>query len=247
MSPFRRSLINLNLVAFSSGPPKPSPNSFDLKVLASSGIGRVAFLRHGNTAPAAGVDFNRQLTDLGRNQAREAGSSYGVDLKPFYPLVLCSPAPRCVETANIFLAAACSDQEHPDFLFDQNLYDGTMQPEGSKLFKKIGYAPLRSYYEDPDEADRNTAHEILGAYSETALNAIQIVAATNGDIGEHNCTLILFAHAVYLPAAAFGFASVCGCSNNDLDGILDCNTKEGEGFLVDTSGKSSLLFRPGKS
>jgi cyanate lyase len=63
-----------------------------------SGITKVAFIRHGNTAPASN-DFERTLTELGRSQSLAAGASYGIDLYPFFNEALCSSAPRCVETA----------------------------------------------------------------------------------------------------------------------------------------------------
>lgn len=236
----------MNHLAFASASfPKP-PLSFDPTFILSAGISKVAFIRHGNTnkAPIGGTDFDRQLTDLGRDQARAAGLSYGVDLHPFYPVALCSPAPRCVETAKIFLDAAGVAEEQIKFVYNQDLYDGTMQPEGSRLFKKIGYAPLRDFYEDSDEDDRRVAHEVLGSYAESSLNAIKEVAhdsemSINSD---DKSTLLFFAHAVYLPGASLCLASASGCMGVDL--CLDTNTKEAEGYLVDLEKrKCSLLCR----
>lgn len=236
----------LNHLAFASASfPKP-PLSFDPTSILSAGINKVAFIRHGNTnkAPSGRTDFDRQLTDLGRDQARVAGLSYGVELQPFYPFALCSPAPRCVETAKIFLDAAGVSEEQIEFVCNHNLYDGTMQPEGSRLFKKIGYAPLRNYYEDPDEDDRRVAHEVLGSYGESSLNAIKEVAHDNemSKNSDDKSTLLFFAHAVYLPAASLCLASASGCMGEDL--CLETNTKEVEGYLVDLEKrKCSLLCR----
>ena len=207
MSPFRRTL--LNHLAFSSASfPKP-PLSFDPAAILSAGIRKVAYVRHGNTnkAPSGGTDFDRRLTELGRDQAKAAGLSYGIDIQPFYPVALCSPAPRCVETAKIFLDAAGVAERQIEFVCNQDLYDGTIQPQGSRLFQKIGYAPLRDYYEDPDEDDRKVAFDILGSYGTSALSAIEEVAhedrRTYVSDGSRHCrhTLLIFAHAVYLPAA----------------------------------------------
>ena len=239
-------------LAFSSTFPKPPPHVLDPKIFQSAGISRVAFLRHGNTAPQprGGIDFDRQLTDLGREQAESAGSSYGIDLLPHYSVALSSSAPRCLDTANIFLQASKTN----DFVAikaAQSLYDGTMQPAGSALFKKIGYAPLRRYYENQDENDRITAHRVLAPYALTALGAITDVASSSLDRDHQphkESTLLLFAHAVYLPAAALGLAAAAGCKDGDLDIVLDTNTKEAEGYLVDLEGaKTSLLCRPESS
>ena len=244
MRPFRRTLLN-HLAFASASFPKP-PINFDPKAILSAGIDKVAFIRHGNTnkAPIGGADFDRQLTDLGRDQAKAAGLSYGVDLQPFHPVALCSPAPRCVETAKIFLDAVGVDEKQIEFVYNQDLYDGTMQPEGSRLFKKIGYAPLRNYYEDPDEDDRRVAHEVLGSYGEASLNAIEEIAYDSGvsNNSDDKSTLLFFAHAVYLPAASLCLASASGCLGGDL--CLDTNTEEAEGYLVDLEKRvCSLLCR----
>ena len=245
MSPFRRTLLN-HLAFASASFPKP-PLNFDPKAILSAGIDKVAFIRHGNTNKAliGGTDFDRQLTDLGRGQAKAAGLSYGVDLQPFHPVALCSPAPRCVETAKIFLDAAGFAEKQIEFVYNQDLYDGTMQPEGSRLFKKIGYAPLRNYYEDPDEDDRRVAHEVLGSYGISSLSAIKEVAHHDGKVSENSddkSTLLFFAHAVYLPAASLCLASASGCLGEDL--CLGTNTNEAEGYLVDLEKRAcSLLCR----
>ena len=248
MSPFRRTLLN-HLAFASISFPKP-PLSFDPAAILSAGISKIALIRHGNTnkAPIGGTDFDRQLTELGRDQAKAAGLSYGVDIQPFYPVALCSPAPRCVETAKIFVDAAGVAERQIEFVCNQDLYDGTIQPQGSRLFQKIGYAPLRDYYEDPDEDDRNVAFDILGSYGTSSLSAMEGVAhegrRTYDSYGGRR-TLLFFAHAVYLPAASLCLASAAGCMGGDLDIILDTNTKEAEGYLVDLEEqKCSLLSRP---
>ena len=150
-----------------------------------------------------------------------------------------------METAKIFLDAAGVAEKQIEFVYNQDLYDGTMQPEGSRLFKKIGYAPLRNYYEDPDEDDRRVAHEVLGSYGISSLNAIKEVAHHDGKVSENSddkSTLLFFAHAVYLPAASLCLASASGCLGEDL--CLDTNTKEAEGYLVDLEKRAcSLLCR----
>jgi Histidine phosphatase superfamily (branch 1) len=220
------------------------------------GIHRIAFLRHGNTAPAEnGVDFDRVLTPLGREQSREAGWAFGARLFPIRR-VLVSPAPRTVETAQLFLkeaasSAAASSSKPPsparsdtrttvsahDLSLVQDLYDGTMQPEGSVLFRKIGYAPLKSYVDANDPADREVARRVLGEYSTDVAHEIfqtflrmvppdeKHVSASDG------ATLLVVGHAIYLPAAALGISRLCGCSNQEI--ILDTDTKEAQGYCID--------------
>mmetsp|Transcript_7376 Transcript_7376/g.21758 ORF Transcript_7376/g.21758 Transcript_7376/m.21758 type:complete len:273 (-) Transcript_7376:111-929(-) len=236
------------------------------RALTAAGIRRVAFVRHGNTAPSPdGVDFERLLTDAGREQSRMAGASYGAArLPPFHPLALCSPAPRCVETAEIFLRAALDGRgakeristtttraAGPELYLVPGLYDGTMQPEGSRLFSLIGYSALRDYVENPDDDDRQAALDVLGAYANVALEAICKYAdkkVEGGDkraAAEPETTLLFFAHAIYLPSAALGLAEICDCSQTSIDLLLSTDTQEAEGYLIDLLDKEvSLLVRP---
>ena len=215
--------------------------------LVDANVGRIGFLRHGQTAKSQGVDFDRILTDHGRDQASAAGSSFGRELKPFYRSVFCSPAPRTVETANIFLNSA---NETRELVTPQTFYDGTMQPKGSQLFKMIGYAPLDEYLNHPDGQCRSDAQNVLGAYSHSVIDTIfNEVQQHNRDgfddsvMPESTSTLWMVGHAIYLPAAALGVASLIGCA--DCSVFLSCNTKEAEGYLIDLETSSTTyLARP---
>ncbi|KAK1739084.1 hypothetical protein QTG54_010400 [Skeletonema marinoi] len=226
------------------------------KTFLESGITKIAFIRHGNTSPASN-DFERTLTELGRSQSRAAGASYGIDLYPFSNVALCSSAPRCVETANLFLGSAAEtmqqddvgDYAMPKLSLQEQMYDGTMQPEGSRLFAKIGYAPIRSYLENENLDDVEAARIVLGNYARSSLDIMvgattkerRHNASTDTDIGR---TLLFFAHAVYLPSAALCLAAALDCYNG-MDLILDTNTKEAEGYCIDIDKENvSLLCRP---
>lgn len=215
-----------------------------------AGVSKIVFLRHGKTAPKPkdGLDFDRVLTDEGRDQAREAGATFGQELLPFYRSILVSPAPRTVETAQLFLQSAetASDREC-DILPVQRLYDGSMQPEGSKLFQKIGYAPLRDYVDSQDANDRDISRQVFGAYSATAMEAIaDTILVDPGKEGDTSqSTLWLVGHAVYLSSAALGVASLLDCNSQGIETILSANTKEAEGFLVDVENAQAVyLSRP---
>jgi hypothetical protein len=218
-----------------------------------AGVSQIAFLRHGKTGKAEnGVDFDRLLTDEGREQAKEAGLSFGLSLQPFYPVTLVSPAPRTLETAQIFLQAAGAT-ESTRLTPVQSLYDGTMQPKGSQLFQKLGYAPLRDYLDSDDATDRQVARTLLGAYAHTAVDAIleaiepSSSASTTATTTNGTDTLCFFGHAIYLPAAALGVASLAGCDKDCIEILLSTSTQEAEGYLIDLeASKIHYLARPPK-
>ncbi len=228
------------------------------RTFLESGITKVAFIRHGNTAPSSN-DFERTLTDLGRSQSRAAGASYGIDLYPFCDEALCSSAPRCVETANLFLESMAETMQQdnhgeyamPKLSLQDNLYDGTMQPEGSRLFAKIGYAPVRSYLDSENLDDVEAARSVLGIYARSSLDTMFSAATKERNHNEtpdvdvvRTRTLLFFAHAVYLPSAALCLAAALDC-NDGMDLILDTNTKEAEGYCIDVDKENvSLLCRP---
>ena len=187
----------------------------------------VAFLRHGNTGKAAS-DMLRQLTELGREQARESGAAFGRELLPLAPTALSSPAPRCNETLRLFLDAAGAA---PEVRFVAELYDGTIQPGGSAAFAELGYAPLRDYHAAGHR-------ETFEAYAASAAEAIEAAVRESRDD-----TLLVCAHAVYIPSAALFVAEALGASRAGVDAILDCNTQEAEGYLITHAGDVSLLTR----
>jgi hypothetical protein len=223
------------MVAFADGlhgwlPGKPQKSYGAFRsVMELANVSKIALLRHGQTAPSTGVDFDRVLTDLGREQANQAGAGFGRDLGPFAPRMLVSPAPRTVETAEIFKAAA--GQQQVQLKPVQPLYDGTMQPKGSALFKKLGYAPLLDYLTNSVDQERQDAQKVLGAYAHVVVDEIMIECTEKEISQPAPCTLWMVGHAIYLPAAALGIASLLDCEGLDI--ILSSNTKEAEGFLVD--------------
>jgi broad specificity phosphatase PhoE len=238
-------------------PKEWKPPSDDFRAaLQEAGVTQVCFLRHGQTAKSeTGNDFDRYLTDTGRQQARIAGASFGKDLLvPFFQKVLVSPAPRTVETAEIFLqAAAASNASAPSLTLVNDLYDNTMQPEGSKLFAKRGYAPLQDYLEAEDDYDRAVTRDLLGTYAASSMDAVHALVQEEQEsrnsmaVSSSFATLLIVAHAIYLPAAALGMASMLGCMAEDSLRIpLLCNTREAEGYLLDlaTTPQVRYLSRP---
>jgi hypothetical protein len=253
---FRRTLA-LSFSRVHDWLPPPSGVSYGLDNLVTTftkaGISRVAFLRHGN-APSLkdGIDFDRQLTERGKGQALDSGISFGRDLAPYYESVLVSPSPRTVDTAHIFLdAAAILDTK---IQREPILYDGTMQPGGSVLFKKIGYVTLREYINNSNDQDRDLSRLLVGGYTHEVLHTMMKTVLSKAPQSEtshsrirppHQSTLLMVGHALYLPAVTLGLASLVGCDQAYQDLILDDKTNEAEGYLVELSVPSvSLLQRP---
>jgi Histidine phosphatase superfamily (branch 1) len=256
MTTFRRSpvLLQLAFTHFGNNLHEWLPCPFGMtgnldafgSTLIKAGIQKVGFLRHGKTAPAEnGGDFERQLTDIGREQAREAGSSFGNISRPFFPTVLVSIAPRTMETAQLFCEASHETTTVQDYYNPRVLYDGTMQPDGSKLFRKLGYAPLKDYLDAADDEDRQVAQTVLGAYAHNVANVMMEAVQNTSQTFRNGTTLWMVGHAIYLPAAALGVASILECNDDGKDLILSTNTAEAEGYLIDVSKKSvSSLIRP---
>ncbi|KAL7573690.1 hypothetical protein ACA910_007732 [Epithemia clementina (nom. ined.)] len=206
----------------------------------NAGVSKIGFLRHGKTAPTPenGVDFDRQLTDVGKEQAAAAGKSFGKDLLPFHDTLLASPAPRTMDTAQIFLDSSGGNASEVRIQPVPSLYDRTMQPEGSRLFRKLGYAPLNDYVTNESEDDRESSRKVLGSYAHFATKSIleTLVTSENGSSTGNNLkgkVLWVVGHAIYLPATALSVALLAGCDESSTDKILSTSTKEAEGFLVD--------------
>ena len=216
--------------------PGRAVNNLDafLPSMEKANITKIVFLRHGKTGPSTtGHDFYRLLTEEGRDQARESGKILGTGLKPFFNPLLVSSAPRTVETAKIFVDACHEDEsDTPKINIIQELYDGTMQPKGSALFKQIGYAPLRTYLDHENDDWRKDAQSVLGPYAYASIDIIMDTVALS-DPAQVPSTLLVIAHAIYLPAAALGVASLARC--NDVEVTLSTETQEADGYLIDLS------------
>ena len=194
----------------------------------------VAFIRHGNTAKAA-VDSERELTDLGREQAAEACAGYVKSLPaPVAALALSSPAVRCTDTLRRVLA------HHPRVLIEplEVIYSESLQPEGSALFAKLSYAPLAAYH-----AESATSKDYLDGYADKVLFAAaeavrsHPVLAQGGRTYTHGTdrqrsTLCIGGHAIYNNAVALRLADLRGHSADDLETIKNYNVAECCGFLV---------------
>lgn len=221
-----------------------------VSTLQNAGIHRIAFLRHGNAPGAPSLaDFDRQLSELGKEQTIASGASFGSEL-PLYSTLIASPSPRTIDTAHLFLKAA--NVTDKVVLGVPVLYDGTMQPGGNALFKKIGYVSLREYIDcKNDKSDRKLARSLFGMYAHDVMGAMMKVLEqerAEGSVSsakDSKSTLLVVGHALYLPSVALGVASLAGCRKADEVLILDNITNEAEGYLVDLAdGSVNILSRP---
>jgi hypothetical protein len=148
-----------------------------------------------------------------------------------------------METARLFLSGANAT--------DLNitpvpiLHHGTMHPEGSRIFRKHGYASLDTYLLDPDEADRLVIAGLLSSYAdsvvETILEHFQSSTGVSAQITDPSpSTLCVVGHAIYLPAAALKVATMLQCCSDSasLQAIRGNITREAEGYLIDILHKS---------
>lgn len=208
-----------------------------LEKLQNAGISKIAFLRHGKTAaPIDGVDFNRMLTKEGKEQSKEAGRVFRSKIMPLFPIVVASPSPRTMETAQLFINEIDSNNDFINIVPLQIIYDGTMQPGGNAIFKKLGYASLLEYlHNQSDMVDRVKAQDLLGNYFLDVTHAIMNLfdSLDSATPVKKDSTLLVVGHAIYLPAVAFGIAKLLRSDNESIDVVLKSITGEAEGYLVD--------------
>ena len=221
-----------------------SAGSAQQKVMQALARFDVALIRHGNTGAAA-VDVERELTSRGHQQAAAASASYIKEMAvPIAAVAFSSPASRCIDTLGRVLAS------HPRVAIEpiQEIYSGAIQPEGSALFARVGYAPLASYHAEQE------ATEYLDQYAATVLRAVARCVSDNpllqaaGRSYTHSkdrerATLCIAGHAVYNSAVALQLAVLRGHSAADLDAIRHYNVQEACGFWVGESS-SHLLEIP---
>jgi hypothetical protein len=109
---------------------------------------------------------------------------------------------------------------------------------------------LSDYLDNPDLEDRNLARELLGMYADSVIGSmVDVLEPSLDDPADRavDSTLWVVGHAIYLPAAALGVASIVDCSSSGLETILSSNTKEAEGYLIDISKEEAdarYLARP---
>lgn len=213
-----------------------------LEKLTAHSIHRIAFIRHAKTLPAPdGIDFNRQLSEAGRSQARQAAASYGrFDLLPYFPLAMASPSHRTMDTAKLFLDENKTFGPKVEIRQIDIAYDETMQPEGSDLLNDFGHGPLRNYLESRDRLDRETSRQLLGKYACDIAEAIVQTISGEEKRSEDSkpSTLLFFGHEIYLPSVALKVASLAGIEEPMVECLLDTATYEAEGYLVDVNVKT---------
>ena len=175
-------------------------------------VTELAFVRHGNTdpAPKGGMDQDRKLSQNGERQCAAVGGedgwlSYLTEYAPPRGCVLTSPVERCRRTGELILGRTQPNGDDWQWIELDSIYDGMLQPEGSALFAKVGYAPLQDYHAADPAAERflrryglKMLHDVVVELERDAL-LYPIVNEKKGEVGN---SLVVFGHAVYSSAAA---------------------------------------------
>ena len=188
----------------------------------------LAFVRHGNTLPkeeCGGLDFQRVLSPKGKEQCRRARATWlpVLEAKGVTPIAVTSAAPRCHETLDEILG------EVRPKISEEMLYDSMLQPQGSELFEKCGYAPLQTYLDEGGV-------EFLGDYARRFLVRLDAMTS-NGEIPKLAPTLLICGHSIYTNAIVWEAAELLDVPS---DLALETYLGETDGFLL-TDKKITML------
>lgn len=249
-----------------------------IRQLYESGV-CLAFIRHGNTLSAAKdhpggdaeADFERVLSDKGREQARLSAQSFLLgNVITSVPLVVHSTAGRARQTAELmFGEPACEARfgacrRELSFRPANTIYPGVdsrASPnaelaaavvETEKYFSQISYAPLSRYF------DRGCTEDVWREYAEHVLEEVLsiiddgliqrpevlAIAATEAkdNSGTYTCVCV-FGHAQYSQALALRVAMAIGLEMEQVARIAEITLGEAEGILVTPSGGVVQLLR----
>ena len=166
------------------------------------------FVRHGNTNKPVDKnadDLARTLTDKGREQARALGDTLK-GLKP--DSVICSEAPRAVQTANEALGEGTVISSLPELYLPIPPAD---RDACNAHFAKLGYASPREYLKEDADMYRR-----YGARASGAIRA----CLTGGER-----TVMIVGHAVLLTIVAHALTGD--------ESALDKNLGEAEHFVIE--------------
>lgn len=152
---------------------------------------RITFVRHGQTDKVK-PDSARRLTDEGKAQAgrlREKLENSKFDIG-FH-----SPMERTRETIVVIAGETVPTKAIPALMHDSNTDDGKLL---DAAFAKLGYAPLKDYFEKSDPETRAA----LMRYGQTAWDALMMAAANADDNGVID-NIIVVGHAVLIPLTVY--------------------------------------------
>lgn len=92
----------------------------------------------------------------------------------------------------------------------------------------------QTYVDNDDPVDRHVAREVLGLYSRSVADSIldSLETDENSD-SDASKTLWVVGHAIYLPAAVLGIASLIGTDEVSKEMIASTATREAEGYVID--------------
>jgi len=231
------------------------------RLLSESGIKKVVLIRHANAKPrdpeAAAVeagtvlkpdtphanawtvgDLTRPLTDKGREQAAAAKSWFNsFSLRA----VICSEAARAISTAGIMADAL--PKGSPGYLTLHTLHpsrSGT--PECEKMFDKLGYGTLNTYYADTSVAGcEGRGKPIFRHYVTKVTSELHdLIAAGMADLPKSGDTVAVFGHAVFLNAVAIACGEAMSIQGADAT-VAAMELGEAQGILCDAAAQRISL------
>lgn len=193
------------------------------------------FVRHGEAAAAGASpagDSAQVLTQSGRAAlaAQRKGwlqaeglHQWMLDEELEVPgrFVASSPAPRCLETATALLSMRALHIAPVPYIQDGL---SAKSPAFSRLWGKLGNAPLRDYLQADTEG-------VVMTFARLALRELYelLPPASGQDCGDIT-TVLVFGHAVGLAAIALELAELRGIAATDA--ILDARQAEATAFKV---------------
>lgn len=231
-------------------------------VLKQARITKVIVIRHANAQPrdpeAAAVeagtvlkpdtpyanawtvgDLTRGLTDKGETQA--VASKAWLD-KHDLRAVICSEAVRATATMAI-MTGGRFPKDAPGSLTLHTLHpsrSGT--PECEKMFDKLGYGTLRTYFEDTTvEGCEGRGKAIFRNYMSKVTGELHdLIGAGMAKFGDTGDTVAVFGHAVFLNAVAVAVGEAMGIDKAE-EQVAEFELGEAQGIMCDAGAQTVTL------
>ena len=233
------------------------------KVFLDAGVKKIIMIRHANAqardpeaaAVEAGTvlkpdtpfanawtigDLTRKLTPIGEEQASAAMAWFGTNS---IRAVICSEATRAIATKDI-MTEGKFPQGAPGHMTLHTLHparSGT--PECEKMFDKLGYGTLNTYYADKTvEGCEGRGKAIFRLYVDKVTSELHALmkrgVANFPDNGGD--TIAVFGHAVFLNAVAIAVGEAMAIGQAE-EKVAEMELGEAQGILCDSENKAISL------
>ena len=233
------------------------------RVLADRGVKKVILIRHANAKPrdpeAAAVeagavlkpetphanawtigDLTRPLTDKGEEQAAAAKAAYLDSLA--VRAVVASEATRAIATKDIMTGGKFPKDGSGTLTLHTLHPSRSGTPECEKMFDKLGYGTLNTYYSDNTvEGCEGRGKAIFRHYVSKVTAELQgLLAQGIANQPSEGDTVAVFGHAVFLNAVAVAVGEAMGIEQAD-EKVAVLELGEAQGILCDASTQSIEL------